>query len=378
MEIVSSFWDSVGSLGFNVFWFLVVLTVLVFFHELGHYGIARWCGVRVEVFSIGFGKEIFGWDDSHGTRWKISWVPLGGYVKFFGDANAASAGAEGLDTMSDEEKAVSFHHKPLRHRAAVVAAGPIANFVLAMVLLAGLFAFVGQPFTPPVADEIQPGSAAEAAGFQVGDRIVEIDGRTIERFETIRQIVATNLDTPLSVVIDRGGAPVTLNVQPKIVEFTDNSGAVHKIGQLGIRVRNLEYIQHDVISAVWYAVEETGYLTVATLQHVGQMISGVRSADGLSGPIGIAQMSGQAARVGLDTVIRFMALLSVSLGLINLFPIPILDGGHLLYYLVEAIRGKPLGERQQEFGFRVGLALMILLIGFVTFNDVVRLFTSNS
>lgn len=378
MDLINSLIQSISALGFNVFWFLVVLTVLVFFHELGHYAVARWCGVRVDVFSIGFGGEIVGWNDSHGTRWKISWVPLGGYVKFFGDSNAASAGAEGLAEMTEAEKAVSFHHKPLRHRAAVVAAGPIANFILAMVFLAGLFAIVGQPFTPPVAEKIIAGSAAEEAGFKEGDRILSINGRTIERFEEIRQIVATGLDAPLTFVVDRAGKHVTLTARPRIVEFTDNTGAVHKVGQLGISVEKLEYVRHDPLSAIWYAARETAFLTGATLQHVGQMITGMRSADGLSGPIGIAQMSGQAAHIGFPTVIRFMALLSVSLGLINLFPIPILDGGHLLYYLVEAIRGKPLGEKQQEFGFRVGLALMILLIGFVTFNDVIRLFTSHS
>jgi regulator of sigma E protease len=378
MDLIDSLAQTIGTFGFNVFWFLVVLTVLVFFHELGHYAVARWCGVRVEVFSIGFGGEIVGWNDSHGTRWKISWVPLGGYVKFFGDANAASAGTDGVAEMSDDEKAVSFHHKPLRHRAAVVAAGPIANFILAMVFLAGLFAFVGQPFTPPVAEKVVPDSAAAEAGFQEGDRILSIDGRAIERFEEVRQIVATGLDAPLEFVVDRAGERVTLTARPRVVEFTDNTGAVHQVGRLGISVQKLEYVRHNPLSAVWYAAQETVYLTGATLQHVGQMIMGMRSADGLSGPIGIAQMSGQAAQIGFDTVIRFMALLSVSLGLINLFPIPILDGGHLLYYLVEAIRGKPLGEKQQEFGFRVGLALMILLIGFVTFNDVIRLFTTNS
>jgi regulator of sigma E protease len=302
-------------------------------------------------------------------------VPLGGYVKFFGDANAASAADHA--EMTDEEKAVSFHHQPLPKRAAVVAAGPIANFILAMVLLAGLFAIIGQPFTPPIVNEVMPDSAAEAAGIEPGDRVVEIDGTTIERFETIRQIVTVNLGEPIEMVVERGGDNVVLTATPKIVEFKDRSGGVHKIGQLGIvRTGGVEFAHHDPVTAIWYAGKETVFLTVATLKHVGQMIMGSRSADGLSGPIGIARMSGEAAEFGVPSVIRLMALLSISLGLINLFPIPILDGGHLLYYAVEAVRGKPLGEKQQEFGFRIGLALMVLLFGFVTFNDLVRLFTS--
>jgi regulator of sigma E protease len=375
MDFFSGILDYVSAFGFNTLWFLVVLTVLVFFHELGHYAVARWCGVRVVVFSIGFGGEIFGWNDSHGTRWKVSWVPLGGYVKFFGDANAASVADH--SEMTEDEKAVSFHHKAVPQRAAVVAAGPIANFVLAMVLLAGLFAIVGQPFTPPVVDEVVLDSAAEAAGFLPGDRVVSIDGTSIERFETIRQMVTGNLGEPMAIVVDRQGQTVALTVIPKIVEFKDRSGGIHKVGQLGIKVGGIDFARHDPVTAVWYAAKETVFLTGATLQHVGQMIAGTRSADGLSGPIGIARMSGEAAEFGIPSIVRLMALLSISLGLINLFPIPILDGGHLLYYAVEAIRGKPLGEKQQEFGFRIGLALMVLLFGFVTFNDIVRLFASS-
>ncbi len=373
MEFISGLWLWVSGLGFNVLWFLVVLSVLVFFHELGHYAVARWCGVRVMVFSIGFGGEIFGWNDSHGTRWKVSWVPLGGYVKFFGDANAASAAGENLDALTEEERKVSFHHKPLAQRAAVVAAGPIANFVLSLVLLAGLFVFVGQPFTPPIVDSVEPGSAAEAAGFQSGDRVVKIDGTSIERFEAIRQIVASNLGEPLNITVDRGGEQKVLVATPQVVEVTDRKGRVYRIGRLGIRVNAVDFIKHGPLTAVWYAGKETMFLITETLSQVSQMIVGSRSAEGLSGPVGIAKMAGEAAEYGMVSVIRLMALLSVSLGLINLFPIPILDGGHLLFYAIEAIRGKPLGERQQEIGFRIGLALMILLLGFATFNDVIRL-----
>ena len=373
MESLVGLWQYAASFGSNLFWFLLILTVLVFFHELGHYFVARWCGVRIVVFSIGFGGELFGWNDRHGTRWRVSWIPLGGYVKFFGDAGAASTTGEGLAEMSEAERAVSFHHKPVGHRAAVVAAGPIANFILAVVLLAGLYVTVGQPFTPAVIDVVQPGSAAEEAGLRPGDRIVAIDGYEIERFETLQQIVSSSLGEPIEMLVERDGERITLVARPRMIEVTDRSGNVHRIGRLGVGVQRLDYVRHGPVAALWYASKETLFIAGATLEQVGQMIVGERSADGVSGPIGIFRMSGQAAEFGVATVVRLMALLSVSLGLINLFPIPILDGGHLMYYAFEAVRGRPLGERQQEYGFRIGLALIILLLAFATLNDVLRL-----
>jgi len=352
--------------------FLAVLTVLVFVHELGHYLVARWCGVRVDVFSVGFGRELIGRTDKNGTRWKISWIPFGGYVKFFGDAGVASQ-PDLAAGMSEAERQECFHFKPLGPRAAVVAAGPIANFLFAIVVFAGMYVFIGQPYTPAIVGFVEPDSAADRAGFQIGDHITEINGESIERFEEIQAIVRLSLDRHLTVQADRGGAQVELLVSPKIVVQKDRFGNETRIGRLGIGVRGRAFIQHDPLSAIWQATRQTLFVTTATLDALGQMIVGSRSADELRGPLGIAQLSGQVASVGLESVIQFMAFLSISLGLINLFPIPMLDGGHLLFYGIEAVRGRPLGERSQEYGFRIGLALVVTLMLFATWNDLVQL-----
>jgi len=352
--------------------FLVVLTVLVFVHELGHYLSARRNGVRVQIFSIGFGPELLGWTDRAGTRWKLSLVPIGGYVKMFGDADAASMPGEAVEAMTEEERAVSFFHKRLMQRTEIVAAGPAANFLFAIVVLAGFFMTVGQPFTPADIGEVITGSAAERAGMQPKDTIVAIDGKAIERFEDIQQIVGLNAGEPLQVRVRRNGQELTLSATPSIEEEKDIFGNVHRIGRLGIKRTGTEFVRRDPVSAVWRAVGETWNIAVGTLQAAGQIVMGRRTADELGGPIAIAQMSGVVARVGIVDLIRFMALLSVNLGLINLFPIPILDGGHLLFYAAEAIRGRPLGQRAQEYGFRIGLALVLTLMIFVTWNDLVH------
>jgi len=352
--------------------FLVVLTVLVFVHELGHYLSARRNGVRVQIFSIGFGPELLGWTDRAGTRWKLSLVPIGGYVKMFGDADAASMPGEAVEAMTEEERAVSFFHKRLMQRTEIVAAGPAANFLFAIVVLAGFFMTVGQPFTPADIGEVITGSAAERAGMQPKDTIVAIDGKAIERFEDIQQIVGLNAGEPLQVRVRRNGQELTLSATPSIEEEKDIFGNVHRIGRLGIKRTGTEFVRRDPVSAVWRAVGETWNIAAGTLQAAGQIVMGRRTADELGGPIAIAQMSGVVARVGVVDLIRFMALLSVNLGLINLFPIPILDGGHLLFYAAEAIRGRPLGQRAQEYGFRIGLALVLTLMIFVTWNDLVH------
>jgi regulator of sigma E protease len=353
--------------------FLVVLTVLVFVHELGHYLVARRNGVRIEVFSIGFGPEIFGWYDRAGTRWKLSAVPLGGYVKMYGDADASSLPSDSLATMSDEDRAVSFHHKRLWQRIAVVAAGPAANFIFAIVLLAGLFATVGQPFTPPDVGQVQPNSAAEQGGIKPGDTITEIDGHKIERFEDVQQAVRLNAGGAMKIVVRRDGRDVALDVTPQMTEMTDRFGNVHRVGLLGIGRSGVDYVRHDPATALSRAVEETWNLSVGTLKAIWQMIIGARATDELGGPLRIAQMSGEVAQGGIVAIVWFMAVLSVNLGLINLFPIPVLDGGHLLFYFAEAIRGKPLGQRAQEYGFRIGLALVLTLMVFATWNDLVHL-----
>jgi regulator of sigma E protease len=353
--------------------FLAVLTALVFVHELGHYLVARWNGVRVEVFSIGFGPEIFGWNDKAGTRWKFSLIPLGGYVKMFGDANAASMPAEGNDGMSAEDRAVAFPHKRLGQRAAIVAAGPIANFLFAIVVLAGLFSFVGQPFTPAVVGEVMAGSAAEAGGFVPGDEVIAVNGTSVARFEELQRIVALRPEETLNFTVLRDGVEVQLQARPARVMRPNGLGEEHEVGQLGISRSGTGFIRHDPLTAVWQATRETFAIVDQTFTAIGQIISGTRGADELGGPLRIADISGQAAELGIGTLIYFAAVLSINLGLINLFPVPMLDGGHLMFYAIEAVRGRPLGERAQEYGFRIGLALVLTLMVFVTWNDLLRI-----
>ena len=358
--------------------FLFVLTVVVFFHELGHFTVARWCGVKVDVFSIGFGREIFGWNDKHGTRWKLSWIPLGGYVKFAGDENAASVpDRERLSHIPLEERAGLFHFKPLSQRAAVVAAGPAANFILAILIFAGIFTFVGRTVATPVADEVTPNSAAALAGFVAGDRIVAIDGSPIASFEEMQRVVSTNGGEELVFEVMRGEERVTLNATPRVQEITDRFGNVRRIPMLGIVRKvdsaNIEVVRSDPFTAVWLGAKETWFVTERTLSYIGGIFAGTEDADQLGGPLRIAQVSGQVATIGFAALISMTAMLSVSIGLLNLFPVPMLDGGHLLYYAVEAVRGRPLGEQAQEYGFRIGLALVMMLMIFATWNDLVHL-----
>ena len=354
--------------------FLIVLTALVFVHELGHYLIARLNGVRVEVFSVGFGPEIFGWTDKAKTRWKFSLIPLGGYVKMFGDMNAASVPDPDAVRLSEEERREAFPFKRLSQRVWIVAGGPLANFLFAVVLLAGLFSFVGQPFTPAVVGDVQADSAAEAAGMQPGDKILEIDGAAIERFEEVQRIVRLSPEQPLNIRVERDGGLVDLVAIPRRTVFDDNFGNSQEIGLLGVSRSGVDYVRHGPIESVWRASEETIAITLGTLKAVGQMVVGTRSAKELGGPIRIAEMSGQVAEIGVVSLIWFMAVLSINLGLINLFPIPMLDGGHLLFFAIEAVRGRPLGDRAQEYGFRIGLALVLSLMVFATWNDIIRIY----
>ena len=354
--------------------FLVVLTVLVFVHELGHYWIARRNGVRVEVFSIGFGSELFGWTDRAGTRWKISAIPLGGYVKMYGDADPASTPDAGLGEMTPEQRAVSFHHKSLGQRAAIVFAGPLANFLFAIVAFAGVYSIVGQPFTPPEITSVVANSAAERAGLQAGDRIIRINGVEIERFEQIQRIVQLNLDNPLQLVVRRDGNELPMTAVPTVIEEPDRRGNVQRVPRLGVKADGVkvEFVKHNPWDAVWRGIAETWVQTAGTVQALGQMITGRRQTDDLGGPLRIMEMSGEVAQGGPAAFIVFMAVLSVNLGLINLFPVPMLDGGHLLFYAIEALRGRPLGPRAQEYGFRIGLVLVFSLMIFATWNDLVH------
>ncbi len=353
--------------------FLIILTLVVFVHEMGHYLVARWCGVRVEVFSIGFGRELFGWDGRGGTRWKFSVVPLGGYVKMFGDRNVASMPDGKAIELTAEEKRVAFPHKRLGRRAAIVAAGPIANFVFGILVYAGLFMTIGQPATAPVIGEVEPDSAAAAAGIEPGDRVLSANGYTISRFEEIRQVVSVGLGEPLSLVVLRDGVEIALEARPRIVEQEDILGNTNKIGLLGVRSIGLEYVRRDPAGAVWYGAGTAWNQVYLTFKTIGQMIVGTRTTKDISGPLGIARLSGEMAQLGIIAMIHWAAFLSIQLGLINLFPIPLLDGGHLLFYAAEAVRGRPLGERVQEYGFRIGLALVLVLFMFATWNDLVQL-----
>ncbi len=457
----------------NIIWillaFLVVLTIIVFIHEMGHYLVARWCGVKIEAFSIGFGKEITHRYDKHGTRWRLAWIPMGGYVKFAGDMNGASVPSqETLDAMSPEERDGAFHLKPLYQRAAVVAAGPIANFLLAIVIFASLFMIIGKVTHVARIDTVKPGSPAALAGFQPGDIVRKIDGSSITGLTDLRMAEQFNGGTKLDFEVERGGQLVKLSATPKMtdvkvsiggtaqvgvlgldtilwrsqvgavqkgsaadeaglqtgdlitsidgvkvktfndlvkivspaagkimrVEFkrgsvelsttitpktatvTDAKGKVHKVGRFGIG----NYLDDTAwthkrfgpVDAVILGSKETYTVVYRTLKSVKDMFSGKQSPKQLGGMLMIAEVSGKAAERGVSDLMELIAFLSISIGLINLFPIPILDGGHLMFYAYEAIRGRPLGEKAQEIGFRIGLTLVLMLMIFATWNDLMR------
>jgi len=361
--------------------FLFVLTLVVFFHELGHFLIARWAGVKVLTFSLGFGPELAGFNDRHGTRWKISAIPLGGYVKFFGDESEASTpSVEALAGMTEEEKAGSFHHKRVGARAAIVAAGPIANFLLAIVIFTCLFTFFGKPSTSARVDKIEANSAAAAAGFQVGDVVTVIDGTKIESFSDMQRIVGTRAGEHLTFTVKRGESTVQLQGTPELREVKDPFGNSHRQGVLGITRQtaagDVVTERVDPVTAMWLGVKETWFVIDRTLAYIGGIFTGREAADQVGGPLRIAQISGQVATIGLAALIHLAAVLSISIGLLNLFPVPLLDGGHLLFYAVEAVRGRPLSERAQEMGFRIGLGLVLMLMVFATYNDILHLAAS--
>ena len=375
-----AFLNSVGALGgLSTFYYLVVpflfvLTVVVFIHELGHFLIARWCGVRVLVFSIGFGRELVGFTDRHGTRWKIAAVPLGGYVKFFGDENVASVpDRASVAAMSDAERNESFFHQPLRKRAAIVAAGPIANFILAVVIFAAVFAAYGRPDNVARVDAVEPNSAAAIAGFRPADVVVAINDQAIRTFTEMQRVVRAHAEQKIEVTIERDGRRLTLTAVPTLKEVPDNFGKVHRFGILGIQGPR-DRIKVGPLESVGYGAQETWSIVDETFSYLYRMVTGRESADQLGGPVGIALMSGEAAKLGFDVLIRWVAAISVSIGLLNLFPIPLLDGGHLLFYGLEGLRGRPLSERTQEIGFRIGFAIVLMLLVFATYNDIPRLF----
>lgn len=438
--------------------FILVLSILVFVHEWGHYIVARMCGVHVESFSIGFGKELFGITDKKGTRWKFSAIPLGGYVKMFGDTDPASARhVNGVEEKSGEvrpltegEKKVAFFAKPVAQRSAIVFAGPAINFMFAIFILAALYIFTGQPVTPPVASAVMGGSAAAEAGFQPHDEVIAIDGVPIKRFEDIRREVLVGLDTERVFTLKRGNDEIQITASPERLTEQDRFGFKHQRGLLGLispgNAIEIDYIKgvdgqsyddpgalrqaliermgttfrinldrgpevdeiiiqplrefneglydseseeysllnisdrgdevivkYGVVGGLAEAVRETANITLSTLKALGQMVTGTRSATELGGIIRIGAIAGDMAQSGMIALITFTALLSINLGLINLFPIPMLDGGHLFFYLIEAVKGSPISDQIQEYAFRLGLAILVGIMLFANLNDIVQL-----
>ena len=349
--------------------FLFVITVVVFFHELGHFAVARFFKVTVQAFSIGFGRELFGWTDRHGTRWKISLLPFGGYVRFAGDADVSSRpDQQYLESLDPQARAGALHAKPVLQRALVAAAGPIANFILAIVIFTSVYMFVPQPVEPPVISEITSGSAAEAAGLEVGDVIRDIDGKAIVGYSDLIRVVTSSRGQELHITVERDGAARELVAAPRLTKLTED-GTTSSRYLLGIKDRSEPLA---FVPAFSRAVFTTGDMIGQTLGYFGRLTIGHASPNEISGPLGIAKASGDFAAAGFMALLNLTALISVAIGFANLLPIPVLDGGHLLYYAFEAALGRPLGERAQEVGFRLGLAFVLSLMLLATFNDLVR------
>lgn len=368
-------WNAVSGPLLYGFAFFTVLTIVVFFHELGHFLVARWCGVKVSAFSIGFGPEIGGFNDRHGTRWKLSWIPLGGYVKFMDDDNAASVPShETIAKMSAEERAGSFHAKPLWQRAAVVVAGPVANFILAIVIFTFWFWSQGVYTTEARVDDVLPDSPAARAGIKAGDVVTAIEGQPITVFEQIQRNVSLNVGKTLTFEVNRGGQKLDIPVMPEVREQVDEKGDTIRLVQIGVKrvtgQDGMTRYQPGFFEAIGIAGDRTWFVVTSTMGYFADVVTGRQGTDQLGGPIRIADVAGRVATQGLEYIIQLAAFLSVSVGLINLFPIPMLDGGHLMFYAIEAVRGRPLNERHQEIGFRIGMALVLSLMIFATFNDL--------
>jgi regulator of sigma E protease len=359
--------------------FLFVITLVIFFHELGHFLVARACGVAIETFSIGFGGELFGWTDKKGTRWKVSWLPLGGYVKFMGDENAASSpDRERIAQMSDEERATAFPLKPLWQRMVVVAAGPVANFILAFLLFVLLLTVIGAKGLSTTVGAVQKNSPAAAAGIRPGDKITAIEGHPVRLFYgEMQDIIHSRLGKSTTLTIERQGRPMTLHITPGWIDNTDIYGAHLRTPGIGVEhgpdsPENTVYITIPLAKAPLIAADQCWSIVVNSLTYLWRIVSHRADASGLGGPIGMAQMAKSAASHGFYDLIYLVAFISVSIGMINLFPIPLLDGGHLLYYACEGVLGRPLDERTQDVGFRLGLALVLGLMIFASWNDIVR------
>jgi regulator of sigma E protease len=357
--------------------FLLVLTLVVFIHELGHFLVARWCGVTVKAFSIGFGPEIYGFYDKHGTRWRFAWIPLGGYVKFIDDDNASSQGSSvATKGLTASERAGAFHSKPVSSRAAVVAAGPIANFLLATVLYAALNMTVGVRVLPALVDGVVPNSPAAQAGFQPGDQVVAINNTAIEKFEDLQRIVGSSAGEPLAFTIERNGEKLTLNATPNVDEQRDAFGRTFRRGLIGIQrtmsADKVRTVDVGIPQAILLGVGETYSNISQTIAGLWDIVTRRQSAEQMGGPIMMAEVTAKVAELGWEPMLRWIAFISANIGFLNLLPIPVLDGGHLLFYGYEAVRRKPASERMQQMGFQVGLAVLMMLVVFVNFNDIMN------
>ena len=356
--------------------FLILILIVVFIHEYGHYYFAKKYGVGVTDFSIGFGKEIFGWKDKSGTRWKICWIPLGGYVKFFGDRNVYSQADQEkiLEKYNKEDREKLFVCKPIYQRALIVFGGPLANFLLALVIFFSIYTFVGKDFTPAVINEVQKDSPAMIGGLKENDIILEIDGNTVESIMDVSKFITMSSDEIISFKVKRSYDEFLLKIKPDLVEGVDNLGNKINKRMVGIKLgaynNEINHIKLGPAQAIFHAAHEVYYVSVSSLKYIGNMIIGKADTSQLGGPIRIAKISGQVAEFGILAFISMTAYISISLGLINLFPIPMLDGGHLMFYAFEKVLGRPLSQKTQEGFFRIGMFLLLTLMFFTTFNDL--------
>lgn len=357
--------------------FLFVLTIIVFFHELGHFLVARWNKVKIDAFAVGFGPELLGFNDRHGTRWKLCAIPLGGYVKFFGDENAASKpDHERLQSMSDEELEGAFENKAVWRRALVVVAGPVANFLLAIVIYSGLFMIHDDVQVAPVFGEIQAGSAAEAAGFKADDRVIKLNGQEITSFRQISETTMMSGGDTLHFVVVRNGEEIAISANPRVTEQVDRFGNTYKVALIGVRSKSgAEYLtvtSLGPVDAFTKAVSQTWIVTKRTLYFLADLIRGKQDASELRGPLGIGQVTSQVATLGIAQLLSLAGVISISIGLMNLFPIPMLDGGHLVFYAIEAIRGRALSQKTMDIAFKFGMLCVLALMVFATSNDITR------